>query len=105
MSKKQIKAQQQDFLKLLSKMRDAKDIDAIADLFWDVISLYGLKMDETSALLYYIQDKTIKDDHNARFLKNNLNLDVTTLGVDGVLQVQRALLSRYVDKVKTKKKC
>lgn len=100
-SKKQsIKQQQAEFLKMLKTIREEKDVDAIAELFLQVISLYGLKMDETASLLYYVQKQTIEAEHNAKFLKERLGLDVTTLGEDGVLQVQRALVSTYTGKVK-----
>lgn len=88
-----------DYIKLIEKLREEKDMDELASLFMNVISLAGLKMDETASLLYYIQKQTVEAPHNAEFLKERLGLDVKTLGVDGVLQVQRALVSAYVDKL------
>ncbi|EHL2501680.1 hypothetical protein ACQUI5_001216 [Enterococcus faecalis] len=101
MSKKeQIKKQQSQFLEILKKIREEKDVDAIAELFLEIISVYGLKMDETAALLYYVQKKTLEADHNAQFLNERLKLDVTSLGIEGVLQVQRALVNTYIDGLK-----
>ncbi|MGL9971471.1 hypothetical protein [Enterococcus sp. DIV1420a] len=98
--KEQIKKQQAQFLEIMKKVREEKDIDAIAELFLEIISVYGLKMDETSALLYYIQKETLEADHNAQFLNERLKLDVKSLGIEGVLQVQRALVSTYIDGLK-----
>lgn len=88
-----------EYIKLIEKIREEKDMDELASLFMNVISLVGLKMDETASLLYYIQKQTVEAPHNAKFLKERLDLDVKTLGVEGVLQVQRALVSAYVDKL------
>lgn len=88
-----------EYIKLIEKIREEKDMDELASLFMNVISLAGLKMDETASLLYYIQKQTVEAPYNAKFLKERLGLDVKALGVDGVLQVQRALVSAYVDKL------
>ncbi|MGG5359351.1 hypothetical protein [Enterococcus sp. DIV0240a] len=101
MSKKeQIKKQQAEFLETMKAIREEMDIDAIAELFLSVISIYGLKMDETASLLYFIQKQTIEAEHNSKFLKERLGLDVTELGIDGVLQVQRALVNTYASQVR-----
>lgn len=102
MSKKEVKRQQIDFVELLKQMREAKDLDQIADLFLQVISIYGLKMDEVAALNYYITERTIKAQHNAEFLKGKLSLDVNELGPEGIFKVQEALLNVYVGEL-TKK--
>ena len=100
MSKKeQIKKQQSQFLEILKKIREVKDVDAIAELFLEIISVYGLKMDETAALLYYVQKETLEADHNAQFLNERLELDVKSLGIEGVLQVQRALVNTYLSNI------
>lgn len=96
MSKDKIKNQQDDFIKILKQMREAKDLDAITDLIIQVIAIYGLKMDEVAALNYYITERTIKAKHNAEFLKDKLGLDVSDLGPEGILKVQEALLNVYV---------
>ena len=86
-------------LKALKELRESKDLNMIADTFIEAISLYGLKMDEVAALNYYVTERTLKAEHNAGFLKERLSLDVETLSVDGVLQIQRALVNAYVSKV------
>lgn len=103
MSKDKIKNQQDDFIKILKQMREAKDLDAIADLFLQVIAIYGLKMDEVAALNYYITERTIKAKHNAEFIKGKLSLNVNELGPEGILKVQEALLNVYVGEL-TKRK-
>lgn len=87
-----------DYIKLIEKIRAEKDLDQLATLFMNIIGLVGLKMDEVAALDYFIAEQTIKAEHNAKFLKERLGLDVADLGLDGVLQVQRALVSTYVSK-------
>lgn len=87
-------------LKALQELRESKDIDLIADAVWEIISVYGLTMAEVSALNYYITERAIKSPHNAVFLKEQLGLDVESLGIDGVLQVQRALVATYLDQMK-----
>lgn len=103
MSKKKVKKQQKDFVELLKQMREAKDLDQIAELFLQVISIYGLKMNEVAALNYYITERTIKAKHNAEFLKDKLSLDVNDLGPEGILKVQEALLNVYVSELTDKK--
>lgn len=61
------RSQEQDYLKILKDIRESKDMDEIADLFMTMISICGLKMDEVAALNYYITERTLKADHNARF--------------------------------------
>ncbi|EGP5054863.1 hypothetical protein CUM50_07885 [Enterococcus faecium] len=87
-----------DYIKLIEKIRAEKDMDELATLFMNIISLVGLKMDEVAVLNYFIAEQTIKAEHNAKFLKERLGLDVTELEMDGVLQMQRALVSTYITK-------
>ncbi|EGO8408176.1 hypothetical protein EWY05_12985 [Enterococcus faecalis] len=98
--KRKYKIKQALFLEIMKKVREEKDIDALAELFIEIISVYGLKMDETSALLYYVQKETLEADHNAQFLNERLKLDVKSLSIEGVLQVQRALVNTYIDGLK-----
>ncbi|EGP5134794.1 MULTISPECIES: hypothetical protein [Enterococcus] len=88
-----------DYIKLIEKIRAEKDMDELANLFMNIISLVGLKMDEVAALNYFIAEQTIRAEHNAKFLKERLGLEVADLGLDGILQVQRALVSTYVDRL------
>ncbi|MCH4175900.1 MAG: hypothetical protein LKF43_00235 [Streptococcaceae bacterium] len=95
-----VKQSEQEIIKKLVELRESKDIDQIAESILGIISIYGLKVDETAALSYYIFDRTLKAKHNAKFIKENLRLDVNTLSVEGLLKVQRALVGLYVDKLK-----
>lgn len=95
----QIKNQQLQLLEIMKKVREEKDIDALAELFIEIISVYGMKMDETSALLYYVQKEILEADHNVQFLNERLKLDVKSLGIEGVLQVQSALVNTYLSNI------
>ncbi|EME3580388.1 hypothetical protein P5B29_000965 [Enterococcus faecium] len=88
-----------DYIKLIEKIRAEKDMDELATLFMNIISLVGLKMDEAAALNYFIAEQTIKAEHNAKFLKERLDLDVKELGVEGIFKVQEALVNVYVEKM------
>ncbi|ELB12737.1 hypothetical protein P744_0106480 [Enterococcus faecium UC10237] len=89
-----------DYIKLIEKIRAEKDMDELAALFMNIISLAGLKMDEVAALNYFIAEQTIRAEHNAKFLKDRLDLDVKGLGVEGIFKVQEALVNVYVSKIK-----
>ncbi|AWX47329.1 MULTISPECIES: hypothetical protein [Enterococcus] len=89
-----------DYIKLIEKIRAEKDMDELANLFMNIISLVGLKMDEVAALNYFIAEQTIRAEHNAKFLKDRLDLDVKGLGVEGIFKVQEALVNVYVSKIK-----
>ncbi|EGP4777015.1 hypothetical protein F6354_001420 [Enterococcus faecium] len=89
-----------DYIKLIEKIRAEKDMDELATLFMNIISLVGLKMDEVTALNYFIAEQTIRAEHNAKFLKDRLDLDVKGLGVEGIFKVQEALVNVYVSKIK-----
>lgn len=97
--KKSVQEKQDDFIKMLSQLREEKDMDAIADLFWKVITAYGLKVDELAALNYYTMKRSLEAPVNATLLKERMKLDVTQLGVDGILQVQRALITIYTEQL------
>ena len=88
-----------DYIKLIEKIRAEKDMDELANLFMNIISLVGLKMDEVAALNYFIAEQTIRAEHNAKFLKDRLDLDVKGLGVEGIFKVQEALVNVYVEKM------
>lgn len=88
-----------DYIKLIEKIRAEKDMDELGTLFMNIISLVGLKMDEVAALNYFIAEQTIKAEHNAKFLKERLDLDVKELGVEGIFKVQEALVNVYVGKM------
>ena len=88
-----------DYIKIIEKIREEKDLDELANLFMNIISLAGLKMDEVAALNYFIAEQTLDAEHNAKFLKERMNLDVSSLGIEGVFKVQEALVNVYVSKV------
>ena len=100
---KSVPEKQDDFIKLLTQLREEKDMDAIADLFWKVITAYGLKVDELAALNYYTMKRSLGAPVNATLLKERMKLDVTQLGVDGILQVQRALITIYTEQLAKEK--
>ncbi|MBP1044396.1 hypothetical protein I6N95_25640 [Vagococcus sp. BWB3-3] len=66
-------------------------------------------MDEVTALNYYIMERTLKTPVNQRVLLEDAKIDITkpTYHTEGVitpqqkvLDVQRALLSKYVSELK-----
>lgn len=58
--KKSVPEKQDDFIKLLTQLREEKDMDAIAELIWKVITAYGLKVDELAALNYYTMKRCLR---------------------------------------------
>lgn len=101
--KKSVAEKQDDFIKILTQLREEKDMDAIADLFWKIITAYGLKVDELAALNYYMMKRSLEAPVNATLLKERMKLDVTQLGVDGILQVQCALITIYTEQLAKEK--
>jgi len=97
--KKSAPEKQADAIKLLTQLREEKDMDAIAELFWKIITAYGLKVDELAALNYYTMKRSLEAPVNATLLKERMKLDVTQLGVDGIIQVQRAFVNVYVEQL------
>lgn len=91
---------EQQILSTLQKIRENKNIDEIAELILNIISLTGLTVDEVASLNYYLMKETLNAKHNKAFMQENLNIDVSKLGPDGIFQVQRALLSTYYEKIK-----
>ena len=89
----------EQFLDLLKRIREEKDIDQIGELFLSVINMYGLTVDEVCSISYYLVDTTLKAKHNEQFLRDNFNIDINTLGIDGELAVMKAMIATYYDKV------
>lgn len=87
-------------LKNLKELRESKDVDLIAESIREIISIYGLTMTEVAAVNYYIMEQSLKTPVNRVFLKERMKLDVDSLGVDGILSVQQALIATYVDQFK-----
>ncbi|WP_270289916.1 hypothetical protein [Enterococcus casseliflavus] len=94
--KKSFPEKKDDFIKMLTQLREEKDMDVIAELVWKIITAHGLKVDELAALNYYTMKRSLESTVNAMLLQERMNLDVTQLGVDGILQVQRALITIYI---------
>lgn len=97
--KKSFPEKKDDFIKMLTQLREEKDMDIIAELFWKIITAYGLKVDELAALNYYMMKRSLEAPVNATLIKERMELDVTQLGVDGILQVQRALITIYTEQL------
>lgn len=89
----------QEFLDLLKKIREEKNIDEIGELFLSVITMYGLTVDEVSAIAYYLVDTTLKANHNKLFMEEHFNIDIDKLGIDGKLSIMKAMIATYTDKV------
>lgn len=89
----------EELLKAIKDLRDTKDMDEIANLFHKITAMYGLTVAEVAALNYYSMKRTFETPVNATLLKERMKLDVTQLGVDGILQMQRALVNVYVEQL------
>lgn len=90
----------EQILSTLEKIRENKNIDEIAGLILNIISLTGVTVDEVASIDYYIMKSTLEAKHNKEFMKEKFNIDVTQLGPEGIFQVQRALLATYNEKIK-----
>lgn len=82
------------------KIREKKNVEELAETFLALISAHGLTLDEVASINYYVMQRSLEAQHNKRFIKDKLNIDVTQLGPEGIFQVQRALLSTYYEKIK-----
>lgn len=87
-------------IKNLKELRESKDIDLITESIREIIGMYGLTMAEVAAVNYYIMEQALKVPVNALLLKDKFGITVDDLGVEGVLQVQRALVASYVESIK-----
>lgn len=99
------------FLDMMKQMHESKDMDAISDMIWNIITMYGLTMAEVAALNYYVMERTLKSPVNERIIKEDMKIDIDAPTVhDGycvgpgtitktqkVFDIQRALLSKYVN--------
>ncbi|EPH94729.1 hypothetical protein D922_01527 [Enterococcus faecalis 06-MB-DW-09] len=92
--------EKEKFIEKLDELRSEKDMDKIADLFNSVVIMYGVTVEETCALAYYLIDKALKADHNALMLREKFSIDINTLGLDGKLTIAKAMISNYSGKVK-----
>lgn len=86
----------------IQKNHKNKDMNKLGEEVISLITKYGLDMKETSALMFYVTQQTIQAPHNAVFLKERLGLDVSNLGVEGILKVQQALVTIYLEELNKK---
>lgn len=91
---------EEQLLSNLKELRESKDIDLIAEAIREIIAMYGLTMAEVAAVNYYIMEQAVKSPVNSAVIKEHLGLDAAALGVEGILQVQRALVATYVESIK-----
>lgn len=90
----------EQILNNLKELRESKDLDLIAESIREIIGMYGLTMAEVAAVNYYIMEQSLKTPVNRVFLKERMKLNVDELGVDGILQLQRALVATHVESIK-----
>lgn len=83
----------------IEKNHNNKDMDKLGEEIISLTTKYGLTMAESSALMFYVTQQTIQAPHNALFLKEKLGLDVNNLGVEGILKVQQALVTIYLEEL------
>lgn len=83
----------------IQKNHQNKDMDKLGEEVLSLITKYGLDMKEVSALMFYVTQQTIQAPHNALYLKEKLGLDVSNLGVEGILKVQQALVTIYLEEL------
>ncbi|WNF91343.1 hypothetical protein [Vagococcus fluvialis] len=83
----------------IQKDHESKDMDKLGEEIISLTTKYGLDMKEISALMFYVTQQTIQAPHNALFLKERLGLDVSNLGVEGILKVQQALVTIYLEEL------
>lgn len=86
----------------IQKNHKNKDMDKLGEEIISLTTKCGLTMAETSALMFYVTQQTIQAPHNAVFLKERLGLDVSNLGVEGILKVQQALVTIYLEELNKK---
>ncbi|EYT95542.1 hypothetical protein QJ527_07205 [Enterococcus mundtii] len=88
-----------EYIKLIEKLREEKDMDKIAETFSSIISAYGLSVMETCSLAYYLVDRALNTPQNKLMLQEKFFIDTDKLGVDGKLTIMKAMLSVYSKEV------
>lgn len=83
----------------IQKNHNNKDMDKLGEEIISLTTKYGLDMKETSSLMFYVTQQTVQAPHNALFLKERLGLEVSNLGVEGILKVQQALVTIYLEEL------
>ncbi|WP_270790245.1 hypothetical protein [Enterococcus diestrammenae] len=86
----------EELLKAIKDLRDTKNIDEIADLFYKITAMYGLTVAEVAAINYYLMKRAFETPINQEWFRNNMKLDVSDLSIEGTLKVQEALVNVYV---------
>lgn len=99
---KQLNKKKYPQLAEIQKNHESKDMDKLGEEIISLTTKYGLDMKETSSLMFYVTQQTIQAPHNALFLKEKLDLDVSNLGVEGILKVQQALVTIYLEELNEK---
>ncbi|WP_348922064.1 hypothetical protein [Enterococcus rotai] len=98
---------EQDHLRIMKEFREGKNVDNIAATFLEVLGLYGVTVEETSALLFYVMKTVLQQPHNKSML-DQLHIDInaptetsdgTVTPVDKVLDIQRIYLGMYYEKL------
>jgi hypothetical protein len=83
----------------IQKNHESKDMDKLGEEIISLTTKYGLTMAESSALMFYVTQQTIQAPHTAVFLKERFGLDVSNPGVEGILKVQQALVTIYLEEL------
>lgn len=91
-------------LEELGKAKEEKSMDEIAEMIYSIIVANGLTMAEVAALNYYIAERTIKAPHNVEFIKEQMGIDVRTLGIEGIFSISQALTKIYVSDIHDSKR-
>lgn len=89
-----------ELLTTMKQLQNEKDVDKIGELFLTLIAMYGLTTDEVCAISYYLIDHTLQTPVNKNLLRDEFNIDVQTLGMDGKFAVAKAMVATYVEKVR-----
>ena len=89
----------EELLKAIKELRDTKNMDEIADLFYKITTMYGLTVAEVAAINYYLMKRAFETPANIEWFKKNMKLDVSDLSIEGVLKVQEALVNVYVEEL------
>lgn len=88
------------FLVDMEKRFNEKDLNTFQEKLIADLSLNGFTTDEVAALLFSTMKIVLTQKKNKDMLRKNFNIDIHTLGAEGVFAVQQALLEAYLVKNK-----
>lgn len=88
------------YLHQMKHNHEHKDLDGIAATMQSIYTLHGLTMDEVAALNYYLMKNALEQKGNAKFLEEKFGIKISELNLEGILQVQQALIGAYYEKIK-----